>query len=57
MILADLASLGSFISGIAVLASLVYLSLQYQPPPWTHYNDRGTGGGGQVRLITAKIRD
>jgi hypothetical protein len=32
MSLSDLASLGSFVSGFAVLISLIYLALQVMPP-------------------------
>ena len=32
MSLSDLASLGSFVSGVAVLVSLIYLALQVRQP-------------------------
>jgi hypothetical protein len=54
MSLSDLASLGSFVSGIAVLASLVYLTLQVRQAE--RYQKAGVQQGRAARLVDTFLR-
>jgi hypothetical protein len=53
MSLSDLASIGSFVSGLAVLASLIYLSLQIRQNTLTH---RATAHMGRYAFAREQVQ-